>query len=259
MQHDAVAAGADGMAHRDGAAIDVQTVARNRAEGTVKAQQKISSTVGGLTGPLGNLNWFGSAVAPAGDIDGDGVVDLVVGNYGDDDGGPTRGAVWILFMNTDGTVKAEQKISSTTGGLTVALEDGDWFGWSVAGVGDLGGDGIPDIAVGSMSDDDGFVNAGATHIIHLNSDGTVKAVETISATSGGLTGPLEANDGSGSALAPLGDLDGNGTTNLAIGAWGDDDGGNARGALYIVNLATSTKLTVNSTVDATDSTPGYGL
>jgi CSLREA domain-containing protein len=46
----------------------------------------------------------------------------------DDDGGTDRGAVHILFMNADGTVRAEQKISDTDGGLTATLDDSDNFG-----------------------------------------------------------------------------------------------------------------------------------
>ncbi len=51
--------------------------------------------------------------------------------------GIDRGAVYILFLNRDGTVKGEQKISDTQGGLTAALGAEDWFGRSVAGLGDV--------------------------------------------------------------------------------------------------------------------------
>lgn len=45
-----------------------------------------------------------------GDLDADGVNELAVGAYKDDDGGKDRGAVYILFLNEDGTVKKHQKI-----------------------------------------------------------------------------------------------------------------------------------------------------
>ena len=77
------------------------------------SHQKISSTQGGFTGILEFLDSFGVSVASLGDLDGDGVGDLAVGAEGDDDGGigffAERGAVWILFLNTDGTVKSHQK------------------------------------------------------------------------------------------------------------------------------------------------------
>ncbi|MCP3913543.1 MAG: DNRLRE domain-containing protein, partial [Actinomycetia bacterium] len=119
------------------------------ADGTVAAEQKISDTAGGLTAILDNTDYFGRSTASIGDLDGDGIVDIAVGAPADDDGGTGRGAVYVLFLNADGTVKAEQKISSVTGGLTGPLDDADYFGRSVAGMGDLDGDGTVDIAVGA--------------------------------------------------------------------------------------------------------------
>jgi hypothetical protein len=72
---------------------------------------------GGLAIPLDDVDIFGTAVAHLGDIDGNGVADIAVGASGDDDGFLGAGAVYILFLNSDGTVKAEQKISETEGGL----------------------------------------------------------------------------------------------------------------------------------------------
>ena len=67
--------------------------------GTVLSHQKISDTQGGFTGILDNYDHFGSSVASLGDLDGDGVGDLAVGAFGDDDGGTNRGAVWVLFLD----------------------------------------------------------------------------------------------------------------------------------------------------------------
>ncbi|MCP3935906.1 MAG: CSLREA domain-containing protein, partial [Actinomycetia bacterium] len=229
------------------------------ADGTVKGEQKISSVSGGLTGPLDNSDYFGASVAGIGDLDGDGIVDIAVGAYADDDGGSSRGAVYVLFLNADGTVKAEQKISSTTGSLTGPLDDTDDFGISVAGMGDLDGDGIADITVGALYDDDGGTDRGAAHVLFLNADGTVKAEQKISSVSGGLTGPLDDSDSFGRAVAGIGDLDGDGTIGLLVSADSDDDGGTDRGAVYVLDLTMSPTVTVNSTGDAADANPGDGL
>ena len=56
---------------------------------------------------------FGYSVDALGDVDGDGVPDVAVGAYWDDDGGKDHGAVYVLFLNTDSTVKAAQKFSDS--------------------------------------------------------------------------------------------------------------------------------------------------
>ena len=61
---------------------------------------------------------LGNWITTLGDIDGDGVVDIAVAAIGDDDGGMDRGAIWIIFLNRDGTAKGQQKISDTQGGFT---------------------------------------------------------------------------------------------------------------------------------------------
>ncbi|MCP4963262.1 MAG: hypothetical protein GY925_28840, partial [Actinomycetia bacterium] len=213
--------------------LDDPTVAAN---GWVAAEQKISDTVGGLTAVLDNSDWFGSSASAVGDIDGDGVVDLAVGAYLDDDGGSKRGAVYLLFLNADGTVKAEQKISDTAGGLTATLDNNDYFGYSVAGMGDIDGDGIADIAVGARFDDDGGTDRGAVYVLFLNSDGTVKAEQKISDSAGGLSTVIGNNDYLGSSVSMVGDLDGDGVADIAVGAYGDDDGGASRGAVYVLFL-----------------------
>ena len=122
--------------------------------GTVVSHQKISDTMVGVTATLGNNDLFGPATS-LGDLNGDGVIDLAVGAIGDDDGSLDSGAVWILFLNADGTVGSHQKISPTDGGFTGTLDEKDSFGGRVASLGDLDGDGVIDLAVGAAGDDDG--------------------------------------------------------------------------------------------------------
>ena len=204
--------------------------------GTVLSHQKISDTEGGFTGILDDDDRLGYSVALLGDLDGDGVADLAVGAARDDDGGTERGAVWVLFLNPDGTVKSHQKISDIEGGFTGILDDADNFGISVAWLGDLDGDGVGDLAVGAQGNDDGGFNHGAVWVLFLNTDGTVKSHQKISDTESGFTGILDDGDLFGRSAAWLGDLDGDGVGDLAVGARLDDDGGKNRGAVWVLFL-----------------------
>jgi len=208
-------------------------------DGLVDHQQKISAESGGFAGGLENGDAFGSSIAALGDLDGDGVTDLAVGAPYDDNGpGEDLGAVWILFMNDDGTVKGEYKISKKDDHLLAELDGTDLFGWDVAALGDLDGDDVPDLGVGTPNDDQGSgENRGAFYVLFLNADGSVKVERKVSDAAGGFSGDLHAGDTFGSSLAALGDLNGDGTTDLAVGAPQDDDGaGASNGAVWVTFL-----------------------
>lgn len=226
------------------------------SDGTVKSYQKITSEVGGWNQTLDPGDGFGCAVATLGDIDGDGVVDLAVGANGDDDGeggswNDRAGAVYILFLNSNGTVKSHQKISDAQGGLEGALPSQTHFGVSVTSLGDLNGDGFADMAVGAtycangdcywtdttppQSNPTGWEEEETVWVLFLNSEGTVDSYQT---TSGAEVGFGEGTEAFGGGLAGLGDLDGDGNVDLAVGANQCDDGGYANGAVCVLFLDT---------------------
>ena len=143
---------------------------------------------------------FGRSVDLLGDLNDDGIEDLVVGASHCDDGALDAGSIWILVMKADRTVHSAHKISATAGGFVGPLAEGDQFGKCVAGIGDLDGDGVEDVAVGAA-------RAGDVWLLFLNADGTVKG-ET----------KIHNDDGDfGYSLAPVGDFDADGVTELAVG------------------------------------------
>ena len=161
---------------------------------------------------------FGSAIARIGDIDGDGTEDLCVGAGHDDDGGSDRGAVFILFMNTDGSVEREQKISMLEGGLGATLVEGSGFGFGVAGLGDLNYDGVPDMAV-TADRDSVRDNRRAVFFMLMNADGTVKAEGKLGAAQvTELVGPLTWTDFFASDVTTM--SGGNGMLKMAVGVRG---------------------------------------
>jgi hypothetical protein len=229
----AVAAPYDDDGGENKGAVYVLTLTR---EGRVKTQTKISQWFGGFRGRLRPNDVMGFALCNLGDFDRNGVTDLVAGANLDDDGAANAGAIWLLFLNRDGTVLREQKISALAGGFTGVLESPDQFGDSVAAVGDLNGDGRSEVAVGAVKDGDGGKERGATWILFLNADGTVAFHQKISALEGRFPYRLDDIDWLGSALCPLGDLNRDGIPDLAIGARNDDDGAPNAGAFYVTFL-----------------------
>jgi len=133
-------------------------------------------------GTVSEQDLFGMTVAPMGDLDGDGIPDIAVGNNRDDDGGNNRGSVFILLLNADGTVKEEAKISSTEdfGFSSLDLLDDERFGRALGFVGDLSGDGSTVLAVGAGAGVDGgaiwllkFQTASSVLLGDCNLDGVV--------------------------------------------------------------------------------------
>jgi hypothetical protein len=230
-----------------------------RADGTVRANQKISDTAGGFGGTLNDGDQFGSAVASVGDLDGDGIGDLAVGAPYANENGPGRGEIWILFMGQDGRVKSQQKIADGSGGFNGSLNDDDHFGSAVTSIGDLDGDGIPDLAVGAPGSDDGGTDRGAIWILFMDQDGRVRSQQKIAPGSGSFKGSLNDNDDFGSAVGGLGDLNGDGIPDLGVGAPGSDDGGTDRGAVWLLFLDDAGKVSADSRISSTKGNFGGKL
>jgi len=204
-------------------------------DGGVRGQGKLSDVPGGfLAGTLDPEDHFGRALATLGDLDGDGVLDLAVGASGDDDGGLQQGALWNLHLRADGSVAHATKVAEGAGSFAGLLDPGDELGACLAALGDLDGDGTPDLAAGAPRDDDGGPERGAVWVLFLRPDGGVRAHQKLSSIEGGLVGPLRGGDRFGAAVASLGDLDGDGTRELAVGA--SHDGASDEGAVWILSL-----------------------
>jgi hypothetical protein len=201
---------------------------------------KIEEGSGGFFANLDAGDRFSRDHDQAGDINGDGIIDLVVGARSDDDGATDAGAVYILFMNNDGTVQSNQKISATQGGFTDTLLANNFFGYGVAGIGDYDGDSIPDIAVSAPAS----TNI-ALYIIHLNSNGTVKSF---------VKNPNIMAQG----LSAVGDLNNDGRIDLVACDPGSDIGGNNIGAISILFLNSSSQVIPAQTVLINPISGGLG-
>ena len=222
-------------------------------DGTVKSQVKIAHLLNG--GPsLADYAFFGVSVAAIGDLDNDGVTDLAVGSYGDNTGGPLRGAFYILFMNADGTAKSHKKVAHELNGGP-SLVDLGRFGYSSAAIGDLNRDGAPDLGVGAYTDSTAGTDRGALYVLFMNTDGSAKGHVKIAHLLNG--GPSLADaDEFGASVCAIGDLDRDGVIDLAVGARQDSTGGPGRGAFYLLSMnANGTVKTYNKIAHETNGGP----
>ncbi len=168
----------------------------------------------------------GDGLSSAGDTDGDGYDDLLVGAYQADSGGSDSGTVFLVM----GPASGGSMVLDTATTAFLGDAAGDYMGYAVAGDGDMNGDGYDDLLIGAYGADPSGASSGLVYVIH----GPASSGR-IDASAAGYTLVGESNaDYAGYAVALTGDTDGDGYHDLLVGAYGDDDGGSAAGAAYLV-------------------------
>jgi hypothetical protein len=166
-----------------------------------------------LTGAAANDN-FGYTVSSAGDVNGDGYDDLIVGAPLNDAGGTDAGRAYIYYGGNIFNNAADVVLTGSNAN--------DQFGRSVSTAGDVNGDGYSDVIVGA----NGFNSSTGRAYIYYGGSIMNNAADII------LTGAA-ANDGFGNAVSEAGDVNGDGYSDVIVGATGNDTGGTDRGQAYI--------------------------
>ena len=187
----------------------------------------------GLGSLAENGDVFGFALV-AGDFNLDGFCDLAIGIPGKNVGtGAHGGAVQILYGSTTGLAAAGSQIwHQHVAGIEGAAEADDYFGYSLA-AGDFNGDGYVDLAVGVPYEDVGAaVDAGAVNILFGSATGLTATGNQLWIQDD-IGFPGEASDFFGWALT-VGDFNGDGKMDLAIGANGKDFAGSDRGVVNVI-------------------------
>ena len=156
---------------------------------------------------------FGWSAGTAGDVNGDGYADIIVGAPNYDVG---RGRVYV-YHGSAGGIETTPSFTAT-GELTL-----DYFGFSVAGAGDVNGDGYDDIIVGAKGFDD---DTGKVYVYHGGPSGLN---ETPVFTEVG----QDATSNFGVAVAGAGDVDGDGYDDVIVGAPLNPVGGQYAGKVYV--------------------------
>ncbi len=199
---------------------------------TVTQAVKLSDSHASVS--LDNRDLFGVSVS----LSDDGTK-LAVGATGDDDGGDARGAVYLYIVGGSGatwgsTVTQAVKLSDSH--ASISLDDYDAFGNSVS----LSGDGTK-LAVGAVGDGDGGYNRGAVYLYTVGGATWGSTVtQAVKLSSGHASVSLDNGDEFGESVSLSSD-----GTKLAVGARGDDDGGDyhnvyGRGAVYLYTVGGAT-------------------
>ncbi len=146
---------------------------------------------------------FGHSVSGAGDVNGDGYADVIVGAPWDLNGGLKGGKAWV-FSGKDGGV-----LFTFNGDSAGAI-----FGWSVSGAGDVNGDGYADVIVGAPYDDNNGLDSGRSRVFSGKDGGVLFTFNGDS-----------AGDLLGWSVSGAGDVNRDGYADVIVGAPYDDNNG----------------------------------
>ena len=211
---------------------------------------------------VGNVTnrYLGKVIAGAGDVNGDGLADILIGSptapiKTGTAPGQVEGVVYVVFGRRDSTPVDLKNLGA--GGFRIYGAPGDHAGTALAAVGDLDGDGRPEIAVGASNASPGG-RAGAGRVMIVLSSRRAGNVDLAAPGAGALEiDGAAAGDRAGYAVAGLPDVNGDGRPDVAIGAPGPappSQGPAANGSVAIVHAPAPDA----TPVDLANLAPGQG-
>lgn len=206
----------------------------------------------------------GARVSTAGDVNGDGLTDVIVGAFrADPVAGPDAGRSYVVFGKTNGTaVELSEVASGTTSfGFVINGQDsGENSGFSVSTAGDVNGDGLSDVIVGApLSTPTAGPYAGRVYVVFGKTSSAEVDLSEVANGSSGLGFAIDGRaegDRAGISACSAGDVNGDGLMDLVLGA---DRSGMDIGRSFVVFGKTSSSQVALSAVATGISTLGFVL
>jgi VCBS repeat-containing protein len=216
---------------------------------TVQGEDDLPQSFGVLFAGVAAGDLAGRSVASAGDVNADGIADIIIGAYAADPGGKDlAGETYIVFGRdalTNGGFETEFDLSSLNGSngfVLTGIDDTDLSGAHVASVGDLNHDGIDDFCVGATwADPNGNAKAGQAYVVFGrdtlsgNTYPVLLDPSSLDGTNGFTVNGVSPSDFAGNGVSSAGDINGDGIDDLIVSSPGaSDDGVIDAGQTYIV-------------------------